>query len=92
MEIIRARTCRTVFMWAPTDGGGYPFAGMVYCQTLPQVSFLTCCLTAAAKSPLLFLHCSVIECEHTLQDLIHLLPPSSQSLQQEPMNVHLPKC
>ncbi|KAL0052543.1 hypothetical protein WJX82_003619 [Trebouxia sp. C0006] len=30
VEIIRGRTCRTVFMWAPADGGGYPFAGGNY--------------------------------------------------------------
>jgi len=41
VEIIRGRTCRTVFMWAPADGGGYPFAGMIYRQTLPQVPFIT---------------------------------------------------
>lgn len=28
VEIVRARTCRTVFMWAPAEAGGYPFNGM----------------------------------------------------------------
>ena len=27
VETVRARTCRTVFMWAPAEAGGYPFTG-----------------------------------------------------------------
>ena len=29
VEIVRGRTCRTVFMWAPADAGGYPFSGLI---------------------------------------------------------------
>ena len=29
VEIVRARTCRTAFMWAPAEAGGYPFTGLI---------------------------------------------------------------
>ena len=37
VEIVRARTCRTAFMWAPAEAGGYPFTGLIALPLLPSL-------------------------------------------------------